>query len=312
MLIHKDIDNIKINRPYVTIGTFDGVHLGHQHIFKELIKEARENDGESVVITFWPHPRMIINPEPRKVSMINTIEEKQELIKNIGVQHFIILPFSKEFARLSSKEFIHNYLYKKIGIKGLIVGYDHRFGKDRQGNIKELQNCADRYGFSIRKLSPFSLDEQIVSSTLIRDALFSGEIEKANSYLSRKFTLPGIVSDGKKIGRDLGFPTANIRPESKFKLVPKDGVYAVKVKIGDKLYMGMLNIGTRPTFEDDGEERSIEVHIIEYEGDLYGLEIKLFFYKRIRNELKFSSIEELVSQLKTDKQHILEFFKKQK
>lgn len=312
MLIHKDIDNIKINRPYVTIGTFDGVHLGHQHIFKELIKEARENDGESVVITFWPHPRMIINPEPRKVSMINTIEEKQELIKNIGVQHFIILPFSKEFARLSSKEFIHNYLYKKIGIKGLIVGYDHRFGKDRQGNIKELQNCADRYGFSIRKLSPFSLDEQIVSSTLIRDALFSGEIEKANSYLSRKFTLPGIVSDGKKIGRDLGFPTANIRPESKFKLVPKDGVYAVKVKIGDKLYMGMLNIGTRPTFEDDGEERSIEVHIIEYEGDLYGLEIKLFFYKRIRNELKFSSIEELVSQLKTDKQQILEFFKKQK
>lgn len=312
MLIHKDIDNIKINRPYVTIGTFDGVHLGHQHIFKELIKEARENDGESVVITFWPHPRMIINPEPRKVSMINTIEEKQELIKNIGVQHFIILPFSKEFARLSSKEFIHSYLYKKIGIKGLIVGYDHRFGKDRQGNIKELQNCADRYGFSIRKLSPFSLDEQIVSSTLIRDALFSGEIEKANSYLSRKFTLPGIVSDGKKIGRDLGFPTANIRPESKFKLVPKDGVYAVKVKIGDKLYMGMLNIGTRPTFEDDGEERSIEVHIIEYEGDLYGLEIKLFFYKRIRNELKFSSIEELVLQLKTDKQQILEFFKKQK
>lgn len=312
MLIHKDIDNIKINRPYVTIGTFDGVHLGHQHIFKELIKEARENDGESVVITFWPHPRMIINPEPRKVSMINTIEEKQELIKNIGVQHFIILPFSKEFARLSSKEFIHSYLYKKIGIKGLIVGYDHRFGKDRQGNIKELQNCADRYGFSIRKLSPFSLDEQIVSSTLIRDALFSGEIEKANSYLSRKFTLPGIVSDGKKIGRDLGFPTANIRPESKFKLVPKDGVYAVKVKIDDKLYMGMLNIGTRPTFEDDGEERSIEVHIIEYEGDLYGLEIKLFFYKRIRNELKFSSIEELVSQLKTDKQQILEFFKKQK
>ena len=310
MDIYKNINNVKINTPFVTVGIFDGVHLGHQYIFDELIKEAKSNNGESVVITFWPHPRIVISNDKKSISMINTIEEKIELIGAQGIDHFVILPFTKEFSQLSSNEFIDQYLHQLIGIKGLIVGYDHKFGKDRQGNFDHLKSCANKYGFKIKKIDAFKLNNENVSSTKIRQALIHGKIEKANSYLSRKFTLPGLVKNGRKVGRDLGFPTANIQPDSEYKLIPKDGVYAVKVKVEDKMYIGMLNIGTRPTFEEGEPKKSIEVHIIDFSGNLYHQNIKLYFHKRVRDELKFNSIEELVEQLKRDKADILEYFGK--
>ena len=310
MNIYKNLDNIKINTPFVTVGTFDGVHLGHQYIFRQLIDEAKRHNGESVVITFWPHPRMVVNKSDKNISMINTIEEKIELIEKQGIDHFIILPFTKEFSQLSSKEFIDQYLHQLIGIKGLIVGYDHKFGKDRQGNFDDLKVCADKYGFKIKKNDALSVNNENISSTKIRNSLLEGRIEKANQYLSRKFTLPGKVTNGRKVGRGLGFPTANIKPDSTYKLIPKDGVYAVKVEIEGKIFIGMLNIGTRPTFDDGVLNRSIEVHIIEFRGDLYHKNIKLYFYKRIRDELKFESIEELVNQLNKDKRLVVEYFGK--
>jgi riboflavin kinase / FMN adenylyltransferase len=308
MNIYKNINDVKINTPFVTVGTFDGVHLGHQYIFEQLINEAKKHGGESVLITFWPHPRMVVKKAENNISMINTIEEKIELIEKQGIDHFIILPFTKEFSQLSSKEFIDKYLYQLIGIKGLIVGYDHKFGKDRQGNFEELKLCADKYGFRIKKIDALSVNNENISSTKIRNALLQGEIEKANEYLSRKFTLPGHVTNGRKIGRDLGFPTANIQPNSQYKLIPRDGVYAVKVEVETKIFNGMLNIGTRPTFNDGAINKSIEVHIIDFNGNLYHQDIKLYFHKRIRDEFKFNSIEELVSQLHKDKSDVIEYF----
>ncbi|NJO91441.1 MAG: riboflavin biosynthesis protein RibF [Chloroflexia bacterium] len=236
------------------------------------------------------------------------MEEKIELIEKEGIEHFIILPFTREFSKLSSKDFIDKYLHQLIGIKGLIVGYDHKFGKDRQGNFEDLKICAEKYNFKIKKIDAFRIHNENISSTMIRNALLNGQIEKANSYLSRKFTLPGQVTNGRKVGRNLGFPTANIQPDSKYKLIPKDGVYAVKVEVEKKMFLGMLNIGTRPTFDDGEINRSIEVHIIDFSGNLYHQNIKLHFYKRIRDELRFESIEELVNQLAVDKSNVMNYF----
>jgi riboflavin kinase / FMN adenylyltransferase len=307
MHIYKEGEIIKINMPVVTVGTFDGVHLGHQYIFRQLLKKASEIGGEPVVITLWPHPRMIVHPGGKDIMILNTLEEKIELLKFQDIRHLIVLPFSKEFSQLSSKEFIEDYLYKKIGIKGLIMGYDHRFGKDRLGNSEQLHGCAAKYGFFIHDVDEFGIDGEKVSSTKIRNALFLGDVELANSMLSRKYTITGLVESGKKIGRDLGFPTANISPDYNYKMVPADGVYAVKVLIADKEYKGMLNIGHRPTVNKGNENKSIEVHIIDYDGDLYGKKISLSFYKRIRNEMKFNSLEDLKKQLNLDKIQINDY-----
>lgn len=308
MNIYKNINNVKIKNPFVTVGTFDGVHLGHQHIFKRLKEISQQNDGESVVITFWPHPRMVLNHTDDTVLMINTIEEKIELIEQQGIDNFIILPFTKEFSQLSSREFIHDYLHKALAIKGLIVGYDHRFGRDRLGNFDILKECAIKYNFLIEKIDAFDINGENISSTKIRNILLNGEIENATGYLSRNFTISGKVTNGYKIGRNIGFPTANIAPDSPVKLIPKDGVYAVKVLIDNKTYNGMLNIGLRPTFNQNNNDKSIEVHIINFEGDIYGDSVKISFFKRIRNEMKFNSIDDLISQLKKDKEHVEKYF----
>jgi riboflavin kinase / FMN adenylyltransferase len=309
MEIYYNLENIRINKPIVTVGTFDGVHLGHQHIFNRLIKTAGENKGEPVVITFWPHPRMIVHPGGTEIMLLNTLEEKIALIKRLGIKHFIVLPFNKEFSQLSSTDFIEEYLYKKIGIKGLIIGYDHRFGKDRLGDSDQLKACAEKYGFFLQNVEAFCLNEEKISSTRIRNALLEGDVELANSFLSGNYSISGLVENGYKIGRDIGFPTANLRPDYDFKLVPLDGVYAVKVDINGHEYQGMLNIGVRPTVNKGNSNKSIEVHIIGFEGDLYDKKITLIFYKRIRNELKFKSIDELKNQLKADKEQVTAYFK---
>lgn len=308
MQIYTDDDLIIINKPVVTVGTFDGVHLGHQHIFRQLIKSADEIDGEPVIITLWPHPRMIVHPGGTEIMILNTLEEKMELIKSQGIKHFVILRFNNEFAMQSSSEFIRKYLYEKIGIKGLIMGYDHRFGRDRMGDSAELQGCGQKYGFFIKNVDPFCLDKEKISSTRIRNALFEGEIENANAMLSRIYTITGHVEGGYRIGRIMGFPTANIRPDYNYKLVPKDGVYAVKVNVNGKEYRGMLNIGLRPTVNKGNENKSIEVHLLGFSDDIYGTKITLSFYKRIRNEMKFNSLEELKIQLEIDRQMITDYF----
>jgi riboflavin kinase/FMN adenylyltransferase len=308
MQIYQEGDLLKINKPIVTVGTFDGIHLGHQHIFKQVLKSAENINGEPVIVTFWPHPRMIVHPKSAEIMLLNTLEEKIELAQLQGIRHFIILSFTKEFSQLSSSEFIKEFLFKKIGLKGLILGYDHHFGKDRLGNSEQLHESAEKYGFFVENIEAFCLNGEKISSTKIRNALSTGNLEFANSLLSRNYSITGYVENGDKIGRKIGFPTANIRPDYNYKLVPCNGVYAVKVLIDKKEYLGMLNIGFRPTVNKGNENKSIEAHIIGFEGDLYGQKISLSFYKRIRDEMKFNSLEELTTQLDLDKEQISKYF----
>jgi len=306
--VHKDIYLAKIAKPFVTVGVFDGVHLGHQLIFNELNKFAKSNDGESAVVTFWPHPKMIIDNSCNDLMMITSMDEKLDLIEKLGIDHLIILPFSKAFSQLSSMEFIEQYLYNTLHAKGLIVGFNHRFGKDREGDFSVLQQYAHKYQFKIQKVEALSIDNVDISSTLIRNVLLKGQIELANLYLAHNFSLNGQVVMGKQIGRSIGFPTANIKQDFSFKIIPADGVYAVKVLARGVEYPGMLNIGNRPTVNSGGENKSIEVHLLGFNDDLYGEEIRVSFFSRIRDEVKFKNIEELKSQLDRDKLQIQNYF----
>ena len=309
MKIHKNLEEFTAMNPAITVGTFDGVHLGHIQILNKLKEKASSINGESVVITFWPHPRFVLNYKNDNIKMINTIDEKIKLIEEQNIDHLIILKFTKEFAKLSSCEFIEQYLFKKFNIKALIVGYDHHFGKDREGNFDTLRKCAEKYNFSISKVEAFSLNKDNISSTKIRKAIETGEIEKANTYLSKKYFISGEIVGGKKIGRNLGFPTANIKVAESYKLIPTRGVYAVKVKILGKIYFGMLNIGYKPTINSNKKDFSIEVHILNFNKNIYTENIKVYFYKRIRSEKKFSQLDELKQQLIKDKTIISKYFK---
>ena len=299
--VHTHIDKFTANNPVVTIGTFDGVHLGHQKVISKLKNFAKEHEGESVIFTFYPHPRLVTKPTEDNLRLLTTLEEKKELFAQSGIDHMIIFPFTKSFSELSYSEFVKQILVDKIKTHCLVVGYDHRFGKNREGSFEYLQACADTYGFIIEKLEALLVDEANVSSTRIRNALEQGEIEKANSYLGYRYTLHGKVVEGQRVGRKLGFPTANIEASDPHKLIPGYGVYAVEVLIKGMTYQGMLNIGYRPTFNKNADNRSIEVHIFEFSGDIYGKEITLVFAGKIREEQKFSSIEALSLQLENDK-----------
>jgi riboflavin kinase / FMN adenylyltransferase len=308
MKIYRENDQIEIPNPVITVGTFDGVHSGHQHIFRQLLINSKQVNGEAVVLTFWPHPRMILHPGGTEMMLLNTFDEKMKLIEEKGITHVIVIQFSKEFSQLSSAYFIEEFLHRRIGIKGLIMGFDHRFGKDRMGNSEELHKCAQKYGFFIKNVEALLMEDEKMSSTRIRNALFEGNIEWANKMLSRNYQVTGKVVNGYKIGRILGFPTANIKPDHHFKLIPADGVYAVKVLFDNKEYPGMLNIGHRPTINKGNENKTIEVHIIDFQGDLYEKQVTLAFYKKIRNELKFNSLDELRLQLIKDKKNITAYF----
>lgn len=308
MKIHRNINNFSAKNPVVTIGTFDGVHLGHIHILNELKRKAQLIDGESVVLTFWPHPRFVLNPGAN-IKMLNTIDEKINLIREQGIDHLVILKFSKTFANLSSCDFIDEYLHQKLNIKALIVGYDHHFGKDREGSFDVLKACAVQYNFLIDRVEAFTLDKLNISSTIIRNAIQSGEIIKANTWLSKKYIVSGKIVGGEKIGRNIGFPTANIYVEENYKMIPASGVYAVEVLLGDKRYAGMLNIGYKPTLNSNKNKRTIEVHILNFEKDVYSEKISVLFHKKLRDEIKFNSLDDLKQQLKKDKEITNQFFK---
>lgn len=285
----------------VTIGTFDGLHLGHQKVLARLIDFAASHGGESVVFTFYPHPRLVTAPHETNLRLLTTLEEKKELFARSGIDHLIVFPFTKEFSQLTYSEFVEQILVKKMRTHCLVVGYDHRFGKNREGGFEYLQNCADKFGFEIEKLEVLLVDEAHVSSTRIREALEKGDVALANKFLGYRFTLHGFVVEGQRVGRKLGFPTANIEASDPHKLIPGYGVYAVEVMISGKNYGGMLNIGSRPTFNKNADNRSIEVHIFDFSGDLYNKEITLIFVGKIRDEQKFSGVEALTEQLKEDK-----------
>lgn len=305
MKIYHSLDQFNARSPVVSIGTFDGLHKGHQLILETLKKRAAEMNGESVVFTFYPHPRIVTSPNESNLRLLTTREEKEALFKKYGIDHLIIYPFDKAFAALNYREFVEQFLVKKMGTQCLVVGYDHKFGKNREGGFEDLKQCADKYGFRIEKMDALSDSGNNISSTKIREALQQGDIKTANYYLGHPFSLHGTVVEGKQLGRKLGFPTANIEASDKYKIIPGYGVYAVNIEISGKQHIGMLNIGTRPTFNKNADNRSIEVNIFNFSEKIYGEKITLYFVDKIRDEKKFTGVESLVEQLKKDKQTAL-------
>jgi riboflavin kinase/FMN adenylyltransferase len=308
--IHYNLDNFIAKNPVVTIGTFDGLHRGHRLVVNQLKQLAKNESGESVIFTFYPHPRVVTSPHETNLRLLTTKEEKIKLFEQFGVDHLVIYPFDKAFSELEYSEFVKTILHEQMNTHCLVVGYDHRFGKNREGGYEYLQKCAAKYNFKVIRTEALSIEADKISSTKIRAALENGNIAKANSYLGYNFTLHGTVVNGKKLGRKLGFPTANIEASDKYKIIPGFGVYAVYVEVEGKQYKGMLNIGMRPTFNKNADNRSIEVNIFDFEKDIYGKQITLEFIDKIRSEQKFAGIEALIEQLKVDKQSALELLPK--
>ena len=283
----------------ITIGTFDGVHIGHRKILERLINDAKKTGLRSTVLTFFPHPRMVLQKDT-EIRLLNTIQEKIKILEHIGLDCLIIHPFTLEFSRLSSTEFVRDILVNELKVKKIIIGYDHRFGRNRNANIQDLFAFGNTFNFEVEEIAAQEIDDVSVSSTKIRNALIEGDIKTANEYLGYNYMLTGDVKKGKGLGRQLNFPTANLFIEEEYKLIPKNGVYVVKSILNDKLYYGMMNIGFNPTV--DGSTKSIEIHFFDFNADLYEQNIQVDILERIRDEHKFNSLEELKAQLLKDKE----------
>ena len=300
MKSYNSLDNFKSDfKTIVTIGTFDGVHVGHRYIINYLNKIAKREGGESVLLTFSPHPRLVINKEHSHLKLIDTLDEKKEKLKNLGLQNFVVQKFTKKFSRIKYVNFVRDILVKKLNVDHLVIGYDHQFGRNREGSIKELQELSKLYNFKVEEIPPQKQEDVSISSTKIRNLLLEGDIETANKYLANNFLLSGTVIDGEKIGRTINYPTANISFD-KDKLIPKAGVYAVTINVLNKSFNGMLNIGI--------QQQKIEVHIFDFSKNIYGLDIKIEFKKLIRSNIKFTNISQLKNQLIEDEKKCREFF----
>lgn len=298
-IYHGIEDFAKLDFAVVTSGTFDGVHVGHQKIFSRLREIATRHKGESVVITFWPHPRLVLHPEDDSLKVLNTFEEKAELLKEQGIHHLIRIPFTKEFSQLTSEQFIKKILVDTIGTKKLVIGYDHHFGKNREGSFEQLKLNGPKYGFEVEEIPRQDVDHVGVSSTKIRKALEEGDIETATHFLGKPYSLTGRVVAGDKLGRLIGYPTANLEIEVKHKLIPMDGIYAVTVVHEHASYGGMLYIGNRPTI--NGTKQNIEVNIFDFNKDIYGESLTIKLHKQIRGDKKLSDLEALKEQINRDK-----------
>jgi len=291
-------DYSPVKNAVVTTGTFDGVHVGHKTIIKRLKGIARKHDGETVLITFHPHPRLVLQKDS-DLKLLSTIEERIQLLEKSGVDHLIIIPFDREFSRLSSLEFVRNILVEIIGTKRLVIGYDHHFGRNREGTFQHLLEFGPMYGFDVEEIPAFEVSDVNVSSTKIREALIEGDIRTANKFLGHYYSITGTVVKGNQIGRSIGFPTANLSVKEEYKLIPKVGVYAVNVIHDGVGRPGMLNIGYRPTVGSDNE-MTIEVNIFDFSQDIYGDEVKLEIIQHVRNEIQFNGVNELQKQLEQD------------
>jgi riboflavin kinase/FMN adenylyltransferase len=302
MNIFRNIDEIKFDKQTVlTLGTFDGIHLGHQQIIKRVIECSEENKLRNLIITFHPHPRKVINPE-MQLKLLTTNEEQINILEKLGVQNLFIINFTKEFSQLTPDEFIKNYLVDKIGLSRIVIGYDHHFGKGRGGDVEFLLAAGKKYDFEILQIQPFIIDDEPVSSTKIRAALETGDISKVNKMLGRYYSFSGVVVEGDKRGRELGYPTANIKLSDEDKMLPQIGIYAVLVEIDGIEYKALLSIGKRPTFYNDGKVIP-EVYIYNFNDDIYGKEIKVNLIQKLRGEEKFNSAEELIRQMNIDKEN---------
>lgn len=299
--VYRELKEFKtLKNAIVTTGTYDGVHIGHRKILHSIVDTAAAENGESVVITFWPHPKKIIGENTiDNVKYLSTLEEKIEVLASLNIDHLLIIPFNREFSELSSQEFITTILVDLIGTKKLVIGYDHRFGKNREGSFEYLKRNSSTYGFEVQEIPRQDLDQIAVSSTEIRTALSKGEVTKASLYLERPYRLKGLVVKGRQLGRTIGFPTANIKVNDSDKLIPSDGVYAVRVNYKGEFFGGMLNIGFRPTLE--GIDRTVEVFIHDFNKEIYGEELEVNFIEFLRPEQKFSGLDQLKIQLETDR-----------
>lgn len=281
----------------VTIGTFDGVHIGHREIIKSLVKNAHSNEDKSVILTFYPHPRLILQ-QGIDLKLITTLQEKISLLEKTGLDYLIIEPFTKEFSRLTALDFVRDILVRELKMKKLVIGYDHHFGRNREGNFEQLQEYGKVYGFEVKEIPAQDIQNISVSSTKIRKALEEGNIERANTYLGYEFMITGTVIHGRGLGTQWNYPTINIRLEEKYKLIPKAGVYIVKTFLNNTNVFGIMNIGFRPTV--GGKHQTIEVHLLDYNADLYGANIHVQLSYRLRDEQKFSSVDKLIAQIKQD------------
>lgn len=301
-------DAVRKPNSVVTVGTFDGVHAGHRELIQTVLNKAEKRLARSVIVTFDPHPREIINPGEEGIKLLTSLEERCEILKDLGIDEMIVIPFTRDFSLLNSDEFIRDIIWKKIGVSEFVIGYDHQFGKDREGSIGTIQSIAGELEFDVHVVSKQEVENKTVSSTAIRKALREdGNVELVAKLLERYYILNGTVVHGSKRGKQIGYPTANIQPDHPNKVIPKNGVYAVKIRVEDHFYSGMMNIGIRPTFE--GKEHTLEVHVFDFNQNIYGNSVQIRFIKRIRNEKQFDGVEELKQQLAIDKQESLKVLK---
>lgn len=303
------IDKTDISLPNptaITIGTFDGVHIGHRKIIEQLVQSAHQNNLESTVLTFFPHPRMVLQQNV-DLKLINSIEERIKILESTGIDNLIVHPFTKEFSRMHAQEYIEEILVKKLNAKRVIIGYDHHFGRNRTADIHDLVEFGNQYGFEVEEISKQDVDNVSVSSTKVRKALEKGKLEKANRYLGAPFILTGTVVKGRQLGQKMGYPTANLYIKEDYKLIPKSGIYIVNSLLDGKPHYGMMSIGTNPTV--GGKEQTIETYFFDWDKNLYGEKLEIQVLKRIRDEKKFESTEELVSQMKEDEAFTLDFIR---
>lgn len=302
MQIHRDIDNLPAFRnAVITIGTFDGVHMGHRQIIEKLRSEAQKNDGESVIITFYPHPRKVVSSAILGIRLLNTPAEKAKLMEQLGIDHLVIVPFSDVFANMSAEEYIEEFLIRRFHPHTIIIGYDHRFGRGRIGDYRLLERKAKEFGYRLKEIPKHVLDDIAISSTNIREAVLHCDCKTASSLLGYNYFFSGEVIHGNKLGRKLGYPTANIHIDDEEKIIPGNGIYAVYAQpegYTEKL-KGMMSIGFRPTV--DGKKRVIEVNIFDFDKEIYGQHLKVYLKKYLREEKKFETLEELVKQMDQDK-----------
>lgn len=305
MQVHTDIGSFRgVKRPVLTTGTFDGVHLGHQVILDRLRAVARQEEGETVLFTFHPHPRLVLYPNDNDLRLLNTQAEKQQLLAQAGLDHLVVVPFSRAFSRMHADEYVREVLVGQLGVHAVVIGYDHRFGRNREGDIGLLRRSGRAHGFRVEEIPAREIDEVKVSSTKVREALLVGEVAKANAWLGYAYPLQGLVVKGDQLGRTIGWPTANIGAIDPHKLIPANGVYAITATTKQGQFKGMMSIGVRPTVTDHGP-RTVEAHLFGLNGEIYGEPITVRLHHRLRDELKFESMEAMKHRIAVDKEEAL-------
>ena len=312
MKVHHGYKNLNFRNPVITMGVFDGVHLGHRMLLSRVVEEAAKSGSDAVAVTFDPHPRIILTGDPSRLHFLTDIDERIDLLRKTGIGHLVIIPFTPELSRMTAPEFIDEILCRHLGVSHLVTGFDHHFGRRHEGDSNTILDCSSRMDFRVTKEEAFIVDGKAVSSSSIRELLGQGEVRKAAALLGYEYFLRGKVVSGKRIGRNLGFPTANIEPLFAYKLIPSYGVYAVETEVGGdtEKHIAMLNIGINPTIAGNDGRRTIEAHIIDFESDLYGRDVTVTFHERLRDEMKFENVDVLTTQMVKDREMTIASFRK--